>query len=790
MRSPSRRTPALLHLVVLAFLALLCYWPMLAGRVPFPADLVVQFPPWESLQSTFPGPRPLPPHAEMGDLVTELYPWKAFTRRALASGTMPLWNPALFLGAPFQADPQTGLFYPVNLVYAALPTPAAWGLSFLIRTVLAGLLAALLARRLGASDLGALTAGVIFAFCGWTTAFQTRPHLDTVLWLPLVLVAVDRLERLPERASVALAGAAFALPVLAGQPESAAHVTLVGLLFFFYRLALPSPDHRTAAARGRFVALFTASGLLALGLAAVLILPTLEFIGTLDRGLDDAWPPKPLREMAAFLSRDLRASPNSAGVPIPEGAAYAGMLTLLLAPLALLHRKRRDAVFFVLLLAAALQIVYGFGPIYWLSLHTPVLRGIPNGRLLGVADLSLAILAALGMSALGESLAAARRRPARWWLLFATALVPCGLGLAWLLGHASAAPPVSAAAWARGPGGSAAALGAAALLLAAGLSGVLDARRFTLLAAVFCVLDLVTASYKFIPFTTPAWIYPPSPTMTFLRRDPGPVRVTSVDATYGSSFEMMYGLESAGGFNVVMRRTKSLLATLGFQDHAPALLSERIVQRRDRVLDLMNVKYLVATTWNASADTLAAQPERFRLVFSDAGVRVFENRKVLPRAFLVPATGLEAFATQRAQLDRVTSAAFDPQRAVVIDQRDAAGAVSKAGAPGPGRPGPSTVTRIERGPNATTVRLEASEPSILVLSQSHYPGWEAIVDGRGDAALRVNYALTGAAVPAGSHTVRFEFRPKPLWIGGAISAAALLLAAALGLRRRATRLAG
>ena len=85
---------------VLAFLALLCYWPMLAGRVPFPADLVVQFPPWESLQSTFPGPRPLPPHAEMGDLVTELYPWKAFTRRALASGTMPLWNPALFLGAP------------------------------------------------------------------------------------------------------------------------------------------------------------------------------------------------------------------------------------------------------------------------------------------------------------------------------------------------------------------------------------------------------------------------------------------------------------------------------------------------------------------------------------------------------------------------------------------------------------------------------------------------------------------------------------------------------------------
>jgi len=705
---------------------------------------------------------------------------------------MPLWNPALFLGAPFQADPQTGLFYPVNLVYALLPTPAAWGLSFLIRTVLAGLLAALLARRLGASNLGALTAGVIFAFCGWTTAFQTRPHLDTVLWLSLVLVAVDRLERLPERASVALAGAAFALPVLAGQPESAAHVTLVGLLFFFYRLALPSTEHRSARARGRFIALFTASGLLALGLAAVLILPTLEFIGTLDRGLNEAWPPKPLREMAAFLSRDLRASPNSAGVPIPESAAYAGMLTLLLAPLALLHRNRRDAVFFVLLLAVVLQIVYGFGPAYWLSLHTPILRGIPNGRLLGVADLSLALLAALGMSALGEFLAGARGRPGRWWLLFATVLVPCVLGLGWLMGHAASpgTQPIAAAAWARGPAGSAAVLGAAALLIAAGLSGLLNPRSFPLLAVVFCVLDLVSASYRFIPFTTPDWIYPPSPTMSFLRRDPEPARVTSVDGTYGSSFEMMYGLESAGGFNVVMRRTKSLLATLGFQDHAPALLSERIVGRRDRILDLMNVKYLVATTWNASAERLAARPERFRLVFSDAGVRVFENLKVLPRAFLVPATGLEAFATQRAQLDRLTSATFDPERSVVVDQRDAASAASKAGALGPGRPGWSAVTRIERGPNATTVGVEASEPSILVLSQSHYPGWEATVDGRGDAALRVNYALTGAAVPAGSHTVRFEFRPKPLWLGGAISAAALLLAAALCLRRPAIRLAG
>ena len=124
----------------------------------------------------------------MGDLVTELYPWKAYTRAAISGGSFPLWNPHILLGAPFVGDPQTGLFYPLNLVYYVLPTPLAWTLSFLLRTVLAGVLAAALASALGASPAGSLAAAVTFAFCGWVTAFQARPHLDSVVWLPLVLL--------------------------------------------------------------------------------------------------------------------------------------------------------------------------------------------------------------------------------------------------------------------------------------------------------------------------------------------------------------------------------------------------------------------------------------------------------------------------------------------------------------------------------------------------------------------------------------------------------------------------
>jgi hypothetical protein len=766
----------------IGILALLNYWPVLFGKVPLPSHLVTQFPPWESVR----GPFHRPAHAEMGDLVTELYPWKAFTHRAVAGGTLPLWNPHLLLGAPFLGDPQTGLFYPPNLVYFFLPTPLAWSFSFLLRTVFAGVLAALLTRTLGATQTAALTAGVIFAFCGWITAFQARPHLDTSLWLPLVLLAVDRLQRRPEGPSVAWVGLAFALPVLAGQPENAAHVTLVGLIFFVYRAALPPPPRDGASTgRLRFIALFGAAGLLALGLAAVQTLPTLEWIGQLERSLHMFWGPKPLHEIGAFLSRDLGSHPNSANVSIPESAAYAGMLTLLVAPLAFLHPNRRDAIFFAALVASVLQIVYGRGPVYWLSQHTPILESIPNGRLLVVADLGLAVLAGLGLSALGQELGTARPLRPSLWLSPAAALACGGAGIALIMVRAKAESHPSgflSLQTLRQPMSSALALLAAAGLLGWALARRVSPRRFAALALGFTALDLVTASYGFIPFTTPAEIFPSAPTFQFLKKEPELHRVASVDATWGSSFEMMYGLESATGFTVPLRRATKLLSTLGPKSDSPSFEAGRIIRSHNRLLDLMNVKYLAANTWNRSAEMLASRPDRFRLVFSDETVRVFQNLSVLPRAFLVPASHIAILPDENSQFDHLCAPSFDPAESVILPESPPA----EPEASGRERPTVSEVTRVEQGINHVSLRVKAAEPSVLVLSQMAYPGWKTLIDGKETPVLRVDYAFLGTIVGPGTHYVRFLFRPQTLRIGASVSAAALLICLVLwGMRRPA-----
>lgn len=68
-------------------LAILNYWPILVGRIPLPTDLIVQFPPWDTCCSTL---RTKVPHAEIGDLVTQHYIWRAFLGDSVRQGTLPL----------------------------------------------------------------------------------------------------------------------------------------------------------------------------------------------------------------------------------------------------------------------------------------------------------------------------------------------------------------------------------------------------------------------------------------------------------------------------------------------------------------------------------------------------------------------------------------------------------------------------------------------------------------------------------------------------------------------------
>src|SRR5512135_3210776 len=57
-----------------------------------------------------------------GDIFYYFYPYRDFASQAVRAGHVALWNPYLFMGAPFMANSQVGFFYPFNLLMSWLET--------------------------------------------------------------------------------------------------------------------------------------------------------------------------------------------------------------------------------------------------------------------------------------------------------------------------------------------------------------------------------------------------------------------------------------------------------------------------------------------------------------------------------------------------------------------------------------------------------------------------------------------------------------------------------------------
>jgi len=83
-----------------------------------------------------------------GDTFLYFYPYWQAAAEALGNGRLPLWNPALFMGAPLLANSQVGFFYPLNWpVWLLLPTPYAVSAAIVLHLVIAGWGAYLVGRR-------------------------------------------------------------------------------------------------------------------------------------------------------------------------------------------------------------------------------------------------------------------------------------------------------------------------------------------------------------------------------------------------------------------------------------------------------------------------------------------------------------------------------------------------------------------------------------------------------------------------------------------------------------------
>jgi hypothetical protein len=499
-----------------------------------------------------------------------------------------------------------------------------------------------------------------------------------------------------------------------------------------------------------------------LGVASVQLIPTLEWLGQLGLQVEQPQPGPDRHQGQTFFSRDISRNPSSAGLWVPEASAYIGMIGLMTASLALFHPSRPYVYLFVGIAVVSGAAAFSIPPVQWIVVHLPIAKAMKNGRLMLVTDFAIAALAGFGMSAIGEQV-----RNRAIGLLTIVFLIIAG-GIYEL--HRATLTPV---ALLRSPAASVAFLVAAFILLALRLRGSMTHSLFSCLLVGLAGVEMVSFSYGYLRFEYPSNVFPPAPIFDFIRGQQNaamPFRIAKDRVPIPHDAGAIYGFEAADGYDISTARTRLFHSGLVEErEDGVMFLAEKILDARDRRLDMLNVKYLLVTKPGPQFDLISAS-DRFKPVFAQEHVAVFENKTMLPRFWIVPVAGVEVRAYETDQLARLKEPGFDPERSVLLaapPSGSSAEAVS------------GQIVMKERGMNSYELQTTSSGDAVLVVSQIYYPGWKATVDGVAVPVYPADAGITALSIPRGTHEIRLLFRPATFQIGGLISLLSVVAGALL-----------
>ncbi len=305
-----------------------------------------------------------------GDILHYFYPYRDFAAASLRAGDIPLWNPYIFMGAPFLANPQAASLYPLHWPLSWLPVTRQIYWSGSIHAWILALGGYALMRRWGVGWLAAVSTGLVLAGSGFFGGLLGHINqMNGAAWLPWLLWALEgrwsceeksesseergETSRSPLYASHAWKYAALVLPfslfaaltLLAGHTQTT-YINLFGVGALLLATSQRAYSYGFRLLAGSFF-VYVLGVLLGVLLAAAQLLPTLELsqLGLRGGGLSyvdvTSFSLKPLllhwTLLPSYGLRDL--SVVFATLGYTEFVAHIGVLGLLLALLAVVSSQ-------------------------------------------------------------------------------------------------------------------------------------------------------------------------------------------------------------------------------------------------------------------------------------------------------------------------------------------------------------------------------------------------------------------------------------------------------------------
>ncbi len=743
-------------------------------------------------------------------------PRQFYAAESMHAGILPLWNPYVACGVPFHANLQSAIFYPFNALYYFLPFQQGFKYFIVLHYFLGASFMFLLMRAWGASRKGAVLSGIVFAFGGYLLSINDNvAFLAAGIWLPLVMLCFHRAAITGRLYYSVLTGVCIAAQIFAGDASFFLLSSFIGtFLYALYQGVM----HRSAPAcsRSKLPGCFALSWGIGLGLAAVQLIPFLEFAASSHRfpGLDFAqaakWSYHPLEMLQLII-------PYIFGSTVPGtrwfgqlwlDTLYVGIFPLILVFVALAWGREKLRYYLAGLLAVSLLLSFGeYTPIYrFLYENTPVIKMVQYPvKFLFLAGFALAALAGKGLDLFFDVADDHKKANVLAGVLGACIIalaVPLAADL--FLGDSLFAKFLTfypANDYLRS---------IVEKQFYESLSGCWLALTLCLLCAVVCIAarknrllraPLVAVIFLLVvydlkeakpvdPLIRETAISERNETAALLQKDPSLYRIYSLARFHIKGFGHLYDVPFARVYKVLR---DSLRANLNMYEHiASAEEYSECLNRSfydlvsplesyfsedgsdlklraycSMLFNLLNVKYIISP--------LPLKGFGFKLIASQPAY-VYENETVMPRAFFPQR--IERFASDEDVLARIKSPGFDPREIACVLS------VSPEGenAPVPESTAASLVWDIEwtgYAPQRCSLKTKTNKSGFLVVSDTFYPGWKVFVDGTESRFVKANHFMRGVVVAQGRHEVLFVFRPLSFTIGCWISALFLVISMSL-----------
>lgn len=744
------------------------------------------------------------------DLLSRTYPFREEAIRMFKDKTLPLWNPYVLCGNPLFAAIDLGIGYPLYIFDFFMPHATAVRWNFLLHISLGGIFMYLFLRLLNLTYLGAIIGAITFMFGGYIQSSMPLPDLwINTIYIPLIFLLFERGVQKEKKIYIVFAGIALTLQILSGLPQFA-YYTLLALFLYaiYYSLA------RDRSMKLTPIVYFI--GLLSLGflLSAFQLIPTYEYY------LQSAKYNFQIAQDASTLGAMFpHAILFFIGVADPYTSGFIGITGLFLASIGIIFRRNRLNLFFGALCIFVLAAVFETTHLYKILFHIPGFNMFKSlHRFVSIYAFGISVLAGFGASTLSKIIDSDNSRLKRR-ILQSLLIIACILILAFSVNYLLKDRIIN---YGQGfiekrvfaqPGhpfpldyyykklenlyNASLKILELAILPLIGILIITVLRKnrhissFLFRTGFICIILLELyghwqrLDWKLVD---PQEYYRPGEGISFIKKDTSIYRVFGLDNDGGYHFDYenrrkMNDLltpnlathhhiqDPQGNNNLTLwnywqlldliNKKKSPLENVYSRDPFHVLA---ITNPHHNLLDLLNVKYLL--TYYPIAEN-----NRWKLVFEE-GVKVYQNKKVIPRAFM--AYKYKAARNEGDLFQILDNQDFNLRETVVLD-RDIENLI--------GPPSANKVKITKYSPLEIKIDTYSERPGILVLSDSFYPGWHAKVDGHPVKILRAYSIFRAIPIPGGSHEVIFRYFPLSFIAGCFISIVTVFVMFLEGVRR-------